>query len=98
MNILYYDKDTDLDALYKTGMMLKDLGIDVIAIPNSMSLMVEASAESLFWIGEQIYGALAIIEEERPEEYKKAHEKQITVIRDKQWKEVLNRNKKEEKN
>ena len=79
-------------------MMLRDHGIDVIVIPNSMSLMVEASAESLFSIGEQIYGALAIIEEERPEEYKEAHKKQIAVIRDKQWKEALNRNKKEEKN
>ena len=97
MNILYYDKGTDLEILYETCMTLRDHGIDVIVIPNSMSLMVEASAESLFSIGEQIYGALVIIKEERPEEYEEAHKKQIAVIRDKQWKEALNKNKKEEK-
>ena len=95
MNILYYDKDTDLDILWETGMMLKDHGIEVIAIPNTISLMMEVGIENLFNIADKIHTALELVKEEKPEEYNAAFKKRTLAVRDKIWREILDKANKE---
>jgi hypothetical protein len=68
---------------------MRDRGYDVIAVPSSVDLMIEATAEALFSIGDQIWVALEKIREERPEEYRKAYANRLAVIRDEQWKEAM---------
>lgn len=72
MNILYYSKDTDLDVLYEVGMMLKDNGIRVIALPDTTHLMVDVPVEHLFDAMDRICLAIETIRKERPEEYAEA--------------------------
>ena len=94
MNILYYDKRTSVSDLYDLWEHVKTLFPEgeLLFLPNSVQLLTDVSAEQLFSIGERISAALAIIKEERPEEYKAAYNKQIAVIRDEQWKKMLNKN------
>ena len=61
----------------------------LLFLPNSVQLLIDASAEQLFDIGDKIGVALEKIKEERPEEYEKAYNNRMITIRDKQWKEVV---------
>ena len=62
---------------------------DLLALPSSTQLLINVPAEELFNIGDKIWVALEKIREERPEEYKKAYDNRLAVIRDKQWKEAM---------
>ena len=61
----------------------------LLFLPNSVQLLIDASAEQLFDIGDKIGVALEKIKEERPEEYERAYNNRMITIRDKQWKEVV---------
>ena len=89
MTIIKYDENVNIHDLIEIGKVMRDRGYDVIAIPSSVDLMVEATAEALFGIGDQIWVALEKIKEERPEEYREAYDNRMAVIRDKQWKEAM---------
>lgn len=89
MTIIKYDENVNIHDLIEIGEAMRDRGYDVIAIPSSVDLMVEATAEALFSISDQIWVALEKIREERPEEYRKAYDNRMISIRDKQWKEAM---------
>ena len=91
MTIIKYDENINIHDLIEIGKAVQDRGYDVIAIPSSVDLMIEATAEELFGISDQIWVALEKIKEERPEEYKKAYNNRLAIIRDKQWKEAIKR-------
>ena len=61
----------------------------LLFLPNSVRLLIDAPAEQLFNISDQIWVALEKIREERPEEYRKAYDSRLAIIRDKQWKEAM---------
>lgn len=98
MNILYYDKNMSYEHLNDLWNHLKDKYPEdtLLFLPNSVQLLTDASAEQLFDIGDKIWVALEKIREERPEEYKEAHNNRLAVIRDKQWKEVLKKQEEKE--
>ena len=73
MTVIKYDENVNIHDLIEIGEAMRDRGYDVIAVPSSVDLMVEATAEMLFGISDQIWVALEKIREERPEEYKKAY-------------------------
>ena len=91
MNILYYDDKIPLEEIYdiwraiKTKMPEEEL----LALPSSTQLLINIPAEDLFNIGDKIGVALEKIKEERPEEYEKAYNNRMVILRDKQWKEVI---------
>ena len=91
MNILYYDKNMSYEQLNDLWLHLKDKYPEdtLLFLPNSVQLLIDASAEQLFDIGDKIGVALEKIKEERPEEYEKAYNNRMITIRDKQWKEVV---------
>ena len=91
MNILYYDESTPADYLYDLWENLKPRFPEgeLLFLPSSVKLLMDVSAEELFSAGDQIWVALEKIREERPEEYRKAHDNRLAVIRDKQWKEAM---------
>jgi cobalamin biosynthesis Mg chelatase CobN len=98
MTVIKYDENVNIHDLIEIGEAMHDRGYDVITIPSSVDLMVEATAEALFSIGDQIWVALEKIREERPEEYRKAYDNRLAIIRDKQWKKALDKaNKKHKK-
>lgn len=91
MNILYYDDKIPLEEIcdirrsIKTSMPEEEL----LALPRSTQLLINVPAEDLFNIGDKIWAALEKIREERPEEYEKAYNNRMVVLRDKQWKEII---------
>ena len=91
MNILYYDENISYEYLDDLWNHLKDKYPEgtLLFLPNSVRLLIDASAEQLLNISDQIWVALEKIREERPEEYKKAYDNRLAVIRDKQWKEAM---------
>ena len=91
MNILYYDENISYEHLTDLWDYLKDKYPEdtLLFLPNSVQLLIDASAEQLFDIGDKIAVALEKIKEERPEEYEKAYNNRMATIRDKQWKEVI---------
>lgn len=100
MNILYYDKSTPTYDLYQLWESMRPLFPegDLLLLPNNVQLLADVSAEELFNVGDKIAVALEKIKEERPEEYKEAYNNRMIIIRDKQWKEAINKaNKKKEK-
>ena len=50
-----------------------------------------------FDIGDKIGVALEKIKKERPEEYEKAYNNRMVILRDKQWKEVIKQQNKNQK-
>lgn len=100
MNILYYDESIsahDLNELWKNiRSQFPEDGL--LFLPNSVQLLTDVSAEELFNIADKIAVALEKIKQEQPEEYKKAYNNRMIMVRDQQWKEVINRvNKKQKK-
>lgn len=93
MNILYYDKNMSYEYLNDLWLHLKEKYPEdtLLFLPNSVQLLIDASAEQLFDIGDKISVALAKIKEERPEEYEKAYNNRMITIRDKQWNEAVER-------
>ena len=91
MNILYYDENISYEYLNDLWSHLKDKYPEdtLLFLPNSVRLLTDVSAEQLFNISDQIWVALEKIREERPEEYQKAYDNRLAVIRDKQWKEAM---------
>ena len=91
MNILYYDKNISYEDLNDLWKYLKDKYSEdtLLFLPNNVQLLIDASAEQLFNIGDKIGVALEKIKEERPEEYEKAYNNRMVTIRDKQWKEII---------
>ena len=91
MNILYYDESTPADYLYDLWENLKPRFPEgeLLFLPNSVKLFIDASAEELFSVGDQIWAALEKIKEERPDEYEKAHNNRMIVLRDEQWKKTI---------
>ena len=91
MNILYYDDKIPLEEIYDIwkSIKVKLPKEDLLALPSSTQLLINVPAEELFNIGDKIWVALEKIREERPEEYKKAYDNRLAVIRDKQWKEAM---------
>lgn len=57
--------------------------------PTVTQLLINIPAEDLFYIGDKIGVALEKIKEERPEEYEKAYNNRMVILRDKQWKEII---------
>jgi cobalamin biosynthesis Mg chelatase CobN len=98
MTIIKYDENVNIHDLIEIGEVMRDRGYDVIAIPNSVDLMIEATAEELFSVGDKIWAALEKIREERSEEYKKAYDNRLAVIRDRQWKKAMDQAYKKTKN
>ena len=100
MNILYYDEKmspNDLLPLWETMKPMFPDG-ELLFLPNSVQLLTNASADTLFDIQEKIVIALDRIRAERPSEYQRAHTDRMWHYRDKQWKEAINKaNKKEKK-
>ena len=95
MNILYYDENISYEHLNDLWNHIKDKCPEdaLLFLPNGVQLLVNASAEQLFDIGDKIGVALEKIKEERPEEYEKAYNNRMVIIRDKQWREVINKQK-----
>ena len=93
MNILYYDKNMSYEHLNDLWLHLKEKYPEgtLLFLPNSVQLLIDASAEQLFDIGDKISVALAKIKEERPEEYEQAYNNRMITIRDKQWNEAVER-------
>lgn len=91
MNILYYDDKIPLDEIYEIwkSIKVKMPEEELLALPNSTQLLINVPAEELFKVGDEIWAALEKIREERPEEYRKAYDNRVAVIRDKQWKEAM---------
>lgn len=91
MNILYYDDKIPLDAVYDIWQSIKTCmpEEELLALPNSTQLLINIPAEDLFYIGDKIGVALEKIKEERPEEYEKAYNNRMVILRDKQWKEII---------
>ena len=89
MTVIKYDENVNIHDLIEIVEAMRDRGYDIIAIPNSVDLMIEATAEALFSISDQVWVALEKIKEERSEEYEKAYNNRMATIRDKQWKEVI---------
>ena len=100
MNIVYYDKNCDMDELYCIREQLKTNfpKQTFFFFPNSIQLMLDADPEVLFNIADNVGLALELMRKEKPEEYAKANERRLINIRDKQWKEALDiANKKHKK-
>lgn len=91
MNILYYDENISYEHLNDLWSHIKEKYPEdaLLFLPSSVQLLMNASAEQLFDIGDKIGVALEKIKEERPEEYEKAYNNRIVTIRDKQWREVV---------
>ena len=91
MNILYYDDKIPLEEIYDIwkSIRVKLPEEELLVLPNSFQLLINVPAEDLFSIGDKIWVALEKIREERPEEYRKAYDSRLAVIRDKQWKEAM---------
>ena len=91
MNILYYDDKIPLEEIYDIwqGIKAKLPEEELLALPSSTQLLINIPAEDLFNIGDKIGVALEKIKEERPEEYEKAYNNRMVILRDKQWKEVI---------
>ena len=100
MNILYYDKTMDLCDLEPLWEAMKPTFSegDLLFLPDSVQLLIDVPAEVLFDIGDKIWVALEKIREERPEEYRKAYDNRLAVIRDKQWKEAMEQARNKTKN
>ena len=99
MNILYYDENVSYEYLNDLWSHLKDKYPEgtLLFLPNSVRLLTDVSAEQLFDIGDKIGVALEKIKEERPEEYEKAYNNRMVILRDKQWKEVIRQQNKNQK-
>jgi hypothetical protein len=99
MNILYYDDKIPLEEIYDIwqGIKAKLPEEELLALPNSTQLLINVPAEELFNIGDKIGVALEKIKEERPEEYEKAYNNRMVILRDKQWKEAIKQQNKNQK-
>ena len=99
MNILYYDENMSYEHLNVLWDHLKDKFPEdtLLFLPNSVQLLIDASAEQLFDVVDKIGVALEKIKEERPEEYEKAYNNRVIILRDKQWKEVIKQQNKNQK-
>ena len=99
MNILYYDDKIPLEEIYDIwkSIKVKLPEEELLALPNSTQLLINVPAEELFNIGDKIGVALEKIKEERPEEYEKAYNNRVIILRDKQWKEVIKQQNKNQK-
>jgi len=91
MIIVKYDKNTDLFQLTELCTELMKKGNEVIAIPDSVELMMDASAECLMAIQEKLAVALDKIKEQRPEEYQTAYDNMYVHLRDKQWRKAIDK-------
>lgn len=91
MNILYYDNKIPLDEIYDIWRSIKTKlpEEELLALPRSTQLLINIPAEDLFNISDKIWVALDEIKEERPEEYEKAYNNRMVILRDKQWKEAM---------
>ena len=91
MNILYYDDKIPLEEIYDIwkSIKVKMPEEELLALPRSTELLINVPAEELFNIGDKIGVALEKIKEERPEEYEKAYNNRMVILRDKQWGEVI---------
>ena len=91
MNIIQFDETIDLETLYEVCKAIKESypDLEFIAVPKGIDFMTDVNAEQLFDIGDKLSVALAKIKEERPEEYEKAYNNRMIILRDKQWKEVV---------
>ena len=100
MNILYYDETMNLYNLESLWEAIKPAFPEgeLLFLPNSVQLLIDVPAEVLFDIGDKIWVALEKIREERPEEYRKAYDNRLAVIRDKQWKEAMDQARNKTKN
>lgn len=88
---------SDLQPIWETIKPMFPEG-ELLFLPNSVQLLIDVPAEILFDIGDKIGVALEKIKEERPEEYKKAYNNRMAIIRDRQWKDAINKaNKKHKK-
>lgn len=96
MNILYYDDKIPLEEIYDIwkSIKVKMPEEELLALPRSTELLINIPAEDLFYIGDKIGVALEKIKEERPEEYKKAYNNRMVILRDKQWKEIIEKQNK----
>ena len=99
MNILYYDESTPINYLIDLWDNLRPQFPEgeLLFLPISTKLLIDVSAEELFNVGDKIGVALEKIKEERPEEYEKAYNNRMVILRDEQWEEVikqLNENRK----
>jgi hypothetical protein len=99
MNILYYDDKIPLEEIYDIwkSIKVKLPEEELLALPNSTQLLINVPAEELFNIGDKIGVALEKIKEERPEEYEKAYNNRMVILRDKQWKEIIKQQNKNQK-
>lgn len=91
MNVIQYDDNFNAEDLWALVKTIHETypDFECLYIPKSVTLMENLNAEDLFAIIDRIWVALEKIKEERPEEYKKAHDNRMITIRDKQWKEVI---------
>lgn len=99
MNIIQYDDSFSAEDLWALAKTIHETypDFECLYIPKSVTLMEKLSAEDLFVIIDKIWVTLEKIKEERPEEYRKAYDNRVAVIRDKQWKEAIDRIKTKQK-
>jgi hypothetical protein len=100
MNIIQYDDSFNAEDLWALAKTIHETypDFECLYVPKSVSLMEKLNAEDLFAIGDKIWVALEKIREERPEEYEKAYNNRLVVIRDKQWKEAMEQARNKTKN
>ena len=100
MNIIQFDSTISLEILQETFLQIKKdhPDIECIAVPKGISFMADIDAETLFQFADNIAVALEKIKEERPEEYQQAYNNRMVILRDKQWKEVIDKQTKIRRN
>ena len=93
MNILTYDETIDIYQLIalRDYLMEKFPEQEFLFVPKGIEWMGEGSAEYLFDLIDKLSVAALKIKEERPEEYKKAHNNRMIILRDEQWKKSIKR-------
>ena len=91
MNIIQYDDTFNSNEVWALAKTIHEMypDFECLYIPKSITVMENLDAEGLFAIVDKIWVALEKIKKERPEEYKRAHNNRLAVIRDQQWKEVV---------
>lgn len=91
MNIIQYDDTFSCDELWALAKTIHETypDFECLYIPKSITVMENIGAEDLYALVDKIWVALEKIREERPEEYRKAYDNRLAIIRDKQWKEAM---------
>ena len=99
MNIFTYDETINIYQLIalRDYFMKKFPEQEFLFVPKGVEWMSEGSAEYLFDLIDKLSVAVLKIKEERPEEYAEAEKNRITTIRDKQWKDAINKANKNQK-